>query len=320
VLTDVVMPNLDGYQLVQAIRARPGGAGLPVVMLTSLDDVGSQSRAIEVGADDVLSKPIQPAELRARMRAILRLKSLQQKLVHRNEELAVALQLRADLTSLIVHDFKNPLSIVMGCGDMIAWDAEERGLTSIQEMATDIVNSAIRLKNFTETLLEVARLEGDAARPKLSIFAVADVTSQIASDIGRLARRTGVEIVTRVSPDLVVQADRDWVYRVLQNLVDNALKYAPSSSRIMLRAAVERQGWVRVEVADQGPGIPAEHRQRIFDKFAQLKGAERKGTGLGLAFCRMAIEAHGGSIRVADGDGPGAVFAFTLPDSAPGPG
>jgi signal transduction histidine kinase len=315
VLTDVVMPNLDGYQLVQAIRARPGGDRLPVVMLTSLDDVGSQSRAIEVGADDVLTKPIQPAELRARVRSILRLKTLQQRLQERNHELRRAMQLREDLTQTIVHDFKNPLSVVMGCADMIAWQAEEEELGSIKDLADDIVNASIRLKAFTDNLLHVARMEGDSLRPRLSIFPIAEVGLSICTDIGRLARRHGLELTCTMSPELRVHADRDWIYRVLQNLVDNAIKYAPQSSVVSLTARPHGERQVLVEVADQGPGIPAEHRSHIFEKFAQLKGSERRGSGLGLTFCRMVIEAHGGWIRVEDvpGGGKGAVFAFTLP-------
>jgi signal transduction histidine kinase len=314
VLSDVMMPHMDGYELVQAIREHPERRRLPVLMLTTLDDVGSQSRAIEAGADDVLQKPIQPTELRARVRAILRLKALQQQLVAQNAELQQAMQMRQDLTQLIVHDFKNPLSVVMGCGDMIAGQTEEHGPVAIFELATDVVNAAIRLKNFTETLLEVARLEGDAARPQPTRFPVVEVAQAICTDIGRIARRTGVELVASAAPDLLVHADREWIYRVLQNLVDNALKYAPQSTRVTVSATSGGPGWVRVAVSDQGPGIPVEQRARIFEKFAQMRGAERKGTGLGLAFCRMAVEAHGGSIRVEEpGESGGTVFSFTLP-------
>jgi signal transduction histidine kinase len=311
------MPHMDGYQLVQAIRARPGGDRLPVVMLTSLDDVGSQSRAIEVGADDVLTKPIQPAELRARVRSILRLKTLQQKLRQSNHELEQALQLREDLTNAIVHDFKNPLSVVMGGADIIAWQAEEANLPAIKETAEDIVNASIRLKAFTDNLLHIAKMEGDSYKPKPSKFAVAELAKTICDDIGRLARRHGIELHNETPLELTVCADRDWIYRVLQNLIDNAIKYAPQSSRVTVGGKLLGDGRVRIEVVDQGPGIPPEFRHRIFEKFAQLENAERKGSGLGLAFCRMAVEAHGGSIGVEDGGaehgGKGAVFAFTLP-------
>jgi signal transduction histidine kinase len=314
VLSDVMMPHMDGFELVQTIRARPGQQRLPVLMLTSLDDVGSLSRAIEAGADDVLQKPIQPTELRARVRAILRLKTLQQQLMTQNQELQQAMQLRQDLAQLIVHDFKNPLSVVMGCGDMIAGQTEEHGPVAIHELAVDIVNAAIRLRNFTENLLEVARLEGDAARPITTRFAAVDLVGAICNDIGRLAHRTGVELIARATIGLEVCADRDWIYRVLQNLIDNALKYAPASSRVVVSAASAAPGWVRLAVSDEGPGVPVEQRLRIFDKFTQLRGAERKGTGLGLAFCRMAVEAHGGDIRVEEpGESGGAVFSFTLP-------
>jgi signal transduction histidine kinase len=316
VLTDVVMPHMDGYQLVAAIRARPGGDRLPVVMLTSLDDVGSQSRAIEVGADDVLTKPIQPAELRARVRSILRLKTLQQKLQERNAELKRALQLREDLSHAIVHDFKNPLSVVMGCADMIAWQADESNLPQIKELADDVVNASIRLKAFTDNLLHIAKMEGDSLRPRLTSFPIGEVGLAICTDIGRLARRGGIDLACTVSPELRVHADRDWIYRLLQNLVDNAIKYAPQSSKVTIAARREGDRHVRVEVIDQGPGIPPEYREMIFEKFAQLKSAERKGSGLGLAFCRMVVEAHGGWIRAEDGpEGRGAIFAFTLPSA-----
>jgi signal transduction histidine kinase len=165
----------------------------------------------------------------------------------------------------------------------------------------------------------VARLEGEAARPQPTTFPVVEVARAICNDIGRLARRTGVELSAQASPELTVHADREWIYRVLQNLVDNALKYAPSSSRVTVSATRSTPGWVRVAVTDQGPGIPADQRARIFEKFAQMRGAERKGTGLGLAFCRMAVEAHGGSIRVEEpGEAGGAVFSFTLPAAPPG--
>lgn len=314
VLTDVVMPRMDGYDLCQAIRARPRGRDLPVVMFTSLDDVASQSRAIDVGADDVLVKPISATELQARVRSILRLKTLQRKLARQNEELAQALKLRHDLTHLLVHDFRNPLSIVLVSADMIDEACQEAGLPRASELARDVVGAGLRLRGFCDDLLDVARIEGGATQPRMDVFPLIDVADRVATDLRRLSEHLGVKMRVQVPPRLAVRADKDWIYRVLQNLVDNALKYAPPQSAITVAAAIFGP-MIEVQVADEGPGIPEEFRRKVFEKFAQLGGGGRRGSGLGLAFCRLAVEAHGGTIeaRAAGEDQPGSVFAFTLP-------
>ncbi|HJZ84912.1 MAG TPA: response regulator [Polyangia bacterium] len=315
VLSDVLMPNLDGFGLVQAIRARPGGRDLPVLMLTSLGDIATQSRAIELGADDVLVKPIGETELAVRVRSLLRLKSLQRKLARRASELEQALRLREDLTRLLVHDFRNPLARILVGVDLVLEQCTKAGLDDAVDMAGKVVEATLRLRGLTEDLLDVSRLETGVVKPRLSEFALRPLLESIADEMQRLVERHRVSLRTESPLGLTVQADRDWVYRVLQNLIDNALKHAPPQTEITITASGAGGGLVRVEVADRGAGVPEEHRTRIFDRFAQMPGEDRRGVGLGLAFCRLAVEAQGGMIEVTDrADGqPGAVFAFTVP-------
>lgn len=314
VLSDVVMPKLDGYGVCRAIRGKPDGDQLPVLLLTALDDVASQSRAIEVGADDVLTKPISATELQVRVRSLLRLKALQRVLAQRNTELEHALELGEHLTHMLVHDFRNPLTRVLVSAEMIIDSCEEAGLKEAADLGQDVLGGAIRLRGLADDLLAVARIEAGAAEPKRSEFAIADLIESITSDLRRVAQVQNVTFETSADPRLKVNADREWMYRVLQNLIDNALKYSPAGGRVQV-LATDSDGMVRVQVLDDGPGIPADYRERVFDKFAQVPNNTRRGTGIGLAFCRLAIEAHGGAIGVSarDDGGEGSAFWLSLP-------
>ena len=314
VLSDVMMPKLDGFGLCKAIRQRPGGRELPVLLLTALGDIVTQSRAIEAGGDDVLTKPISASELAVRVRSLLRLKTLQRKLAARNTQLEKAMRLRDDLTHLLVHDFRNPLARILVGADLVAAQCKEQKLLDMDDMVEKIISATLRLQGLTNDLLDVARLEGGEVQPAKTDFTVSQVAGDLADDVKQLAERQGIKIVVEVGGELRVSADREWTYRVLQNLVDNAVKHAPKRTTVTI-AAARKDDFVEVTVSDQGDGIPEEHRAKIFEKFAQLKGESRRGVGLGLAFCRLAVEAHGGTIQArprADGT-TGATFAFTLP-------
>ena len=317
VISDVVMPNLDGFGLCQAIRARPGGDQLPIILLTSLEEVAAQSRAVEAGADEFLTKPISAAELRLRVRTTLRLKSLQRKLERRNGELEQALEMRERLSRMLVHDFRDPLTRVLVAADMVVEECREAGLDDSAGLAEEIINGATLLSGLAEDLLEVARLEDGVAMPKRARIDVADLLAALVNDMKRSAATSEVELRSRVPAGVVAHADRKWLYRIVQNLISNAVEYSPRGGEVVLTAFLSAGGGgdVTVRVTDDGPGVPEAQRERIFQQFAQMDKKSRRGVGLGLTFCRLAVEAHGGQISVgsrADG-GAGAVFSFTLP-------
>jgi signal transduction histidine kinase len=144
------------------------------------------------------------------------------------------------------------------------------------------------------------------------------------TQLGPLAHELDVALVEQVGADeALLDIDAEKIERVLLNLVDNALKFSPGGGQIVVRLhAPGTNGapphFCRVDVSDSGPGIPPEDRAYIFDRFAQLRGqrARRRGSGLGLTFCKLAVEAHGGRIWVEDNSGSGSVFSFTLPLAA----
>ncbi len=318
VISDVVMPNLDGFGLCQAIRALPGGDQLPIILLTSLEEVAAQSRAVEAGADEFLTKPISAAELRLRVRTTLRLKSLQRKLEQRNDELEQALEMRERLSRMVVHDFRDPLTRVLVAADLVVEECREAGIEESANLAEEIISGATVLSGLAGDLLEVARLEDGVAKPKLAQVDIGELLAALVNDMKRSAAACEVELRSRAPAEVVALADRKWLYRIIQNLTSNAIEYSPRGGEVVLSALVTADGEVTVRVIDDGSGVPEEQRERIFQQFAQMEKQSRRGVGLGLTFCRLAVEAHGGHISVGsrvDG-GAGAVFWFTLPPPA----
>jgi two-component system, OmpR family, sensor histidine kinase KdpD len=220
-------------------------------------------------------------------------------------------RLRSALLSSVSHDLRTPLAVITGAATTLLTGAGAVDAAAQRDLLSAICDESSRLTRLVTNLLDMTRLTaGSLAVHKEweSIEAVAGAA------LGRVEERlAGRPIHASLPPDLpLVPFDAVLVEQVLINLLENAAKYTPAGSAIDIRAAATPDE-VSVEVADRGPGVPAAERERIFDKFYRVPGARTGGAGLGLAICRGIVEAHGGRIRVADREGGGAVFCFTLP-------
>ncbi|MFQ6100593.1 MAG: ATP-binding protein [Anaerolineae bacterium] len=232
------------------------------------------------------------------------------------------LRLREELADMLIHDLRNPLGVISTCLELLerapVGETELIDVTSVRET---MGRSVRRMLHLVDTLLDITRLEGGQMTLRLLPLELSSVVEGVIAEEGTLARHSGLVLESHLSADLpVVLADRDVLQRVLINLVDNAIKFTPSGGRVWVEARPDAEG-VRVEVIDTGPGIPLEERERIFEKFTQVQGrvGKRRGSGLGLAFCRMAMQAHGGGMWVEDGpEGKGSRFVFILPQARRG--
>jgi PAS domain S-box-containing protein len=224
-------------------------------------------------------------------------------------------ELRSDLTSMLFHDMRSPLGNVISSLQLLndPPPADE----TVRSLLTISLRSARRLSRMIDSLLDLRRLEEGRAvlhRTKVSLAALAAEAVEEALPVAE-----GKGIILQIAIPLTlptVEADSDMIRRVISNLLDNAVKYTPGGGSIRLTAEPDRT-LVRFSVADTGPGIPAEERHRLFDKYSRIEriGAP-KGLGLGLAFCRLAIKAHAGRIWVDTPPDGGAAFRFTLPQVA----
>jgi signal transduction histidine kinase len=320
VLLDIRMPGMDGLEVCTRIRALPGGADMPVIFLTALRDVDTFDRALRAGGDDFLTKPVRPTELAIRVQSALKLRQLSAELRthydlvrHQRDDL-MRLQLQKErLTAFVVHDLKNPVNSMDLHAQLLLRDPElsERARNSVQAIRME-ARSLLRL---VLNLLDISKSEEGQLAPRPTAV---DLDALVADllEAHQLEAKNADLRLERAIEARSVTADPDLVRRVIENLLDNAMRHAPAGTAVRITSA-RRNGSVELRVADRGAGIAPEMREKIFERYVRVDSGERvvtrTGRGLGLTFCRLCAEAHGGHIWVEDG-GPGAVFCLSLPD------
>ena len=228
--------------------------------------------------------------------------------------LAETERLRAALLTSISHDLRTPLASILGTVSSLRSFAHRYAASERDELLATLQDEAERLNRFVGNLLDMTRLESGAIELHLDFFDLGEIVGAALRRAGEILARHRVEIA--IAADLpMLQLDAMLFEQVLFNLLDNAAKYAPPGSRIDLRA--RRDGEVAlIEIVDEGPGIPPDDLERIFDKFYRVQAQDRRraGTGLGLAICRGFVEAQGGRIEARNRrDRPGAVLVVRLP-------
>ena len=322
VLLDVRMPGMDGFETCRRMRSLPNGQDVPIIFLTASRDVDTFDRAQACGADDFVTKPVQPAEMVLRVQASMKVRRLDAtnkeyfELVRRQRDDLMRLQLQKErLSSFVVHDLKNPVSSIDLLAQLLQRDKTLPA--DARETAGSIRLEVASMMRLILNLLDINKSEEGQLVASLAPLDLRALTKGVVEAAQVQAHAREVELVEDVGAIEGLTADRDLLRRVLENLLDNALRYAPKGSRITLSAQVREDG-IELRVADEGAGVPAELREGIFERFAQLDSGERTAPrtsrGLGLTFCRLAIEAQGGRIYVEDGS-PGAVFCIRLPKS-----
>lgn len=225
-------------------------------------------------------------------------------------------QMRDDLIAMLLHDLQSPLGNVISTLELLRMQVE---MTDPDEMLLDLLDIATRssgqLQRLITSLMDINRLEAGQPVGRQAATSLADLVNEAYEIEKPSFDRRGVVLETRLPDNLPpLMVEPNMISRVLLNLFDNALKYSADGESITVNAGRSADEMVLISVSDRGAGIPKEFREVIFDKFRRIKDdTSAKGLGLGLAFCRLAVEAHGGRIWVDDAPGGGARFNLTLP-------
>jgi signal transduction histidine kinase len=284
----------------------------------NFEELRSSSPSFDLSIAQALSARLRAAD-EARSKSLLAEKKLSQQISElqtEKEQLLELQRLRQETSDFIVHDLRSPLSLIAGVMSMMEMVMPEEVLHANREML-DLANiNCQRLKRLIDSLLDIARLESSETELLLTLLNLSYLINKAVKRMLPTAHLKTLTLKTAISQKLpFIEADEQKIDRVLENLIDNAIKFTPAKGQIVVAAKVQDEH-VLISVSDTGPVIPPAERNYIFERFAQLSGNSFRthGSGLGLAFCRLAVEAHGGRIWVEPGSGgEGNRFVVRLP-------
>jgi two-component system sensor histidine kinase/response regulator len=325
ILLDVLMPGIDGFETCRRLKAAEATRDIPVIFMTALSDTAQKLTGFEVGAVDYVTKPLDGAEVLARVQTQISLAAMRRALAERNAQLAQEVAVReqaqaalqrsnAELEQLAYvasHDMQEPLRMIASYLQLV----EQRYVDKLDDDGREFIGYAVdgakRMQGLINDLLTYSRV-GTKARPfePVSLSAVA---ATALSHLRVAVAESGARVELGELPQ--VQGDAPQLVQLLQNLVGNAIKFRGTEAPVVrLDARPEGAAWWHLSVSDNGIGIEPAYFERVFVLFQRLHSRSAyPGTGIGLALCKRIVERHGGRIWVESQPGQGAAFHFTLP-------
>jgi len=333
ILLDINMPEINGVTVLKYLQDT--GSNAAVIMMSGH---GSEELAVECmrhGAEDYIAKPFSLSDIQQR---------IERAIEHRRERMEKKMlqEEREDFILMLSHDMKNPLTAVIGSIDII----REGCLGSINEEQEEYLQSAIDSCNevvfMIDNLLDIRKFEAGKIQMAIHPYNAQELIERVTSQFARPAKHDGIELVVDIEPGISeINVDKNAFTRVLGNLLGNALKFTPEEGTISVSCrslqgndilvqtipghvttrptAHEANCFIRVSVRDTGNGIPEDELDRVFNRYTQFSrktGRERGGAGLGLAYCKLAIESFQGVIWAESKSGQGSEFIILLPCSS----
>jgi signal transduction histidine kinase len=319
---------MSGFEFCQRLKGRYETRLLPIIMVTALNALEDKVQALEIGADDFLSKPINKVELLAKVRSILRVKALQDEVERQkaelqasNEALVRMQDFKESMMQMVVHDLKNPLASIMGNVQLILMQKTQLTPARLEELLQRSQESTRQLMRMILNILQIGKLEERKMPLRLEPLALREIVAESIAEMSGMSARDDIELENRVPRDLpALVADRELVGRVVANLLSNALKHTPAGGRVVAEARQDGEEIV-LTVSDTGEGIPEELQPHIFEKFVAGRGDQGGrmlyDSGLGLTFCRLTVQCHGGRIWLTSKPGAGTTVFIALRRQGP---
>jgi signal transduction histidine kinase len=320
ILLDVILPGIDGFETCRRLKANGITKNIPVIFITSLDNIVDKVRAFSLGAIDYITKPIQSEEVLARVKTHLTVQDLQQSMEENNarlqQEVLQREKLIAELDAFahtVAHDLKNPLGVTINYAQFLSKFSETLSKEDLDQYSSIIIQNGLKMKNIIDELLLLAsvRTEEVALEPLNNMD---NIVSEAQNRLAYMIEESDAEIIVPESWP-VSYGYGPWVEEVWANYLSNAIKYGGEPPRVELGATVlDEDNLVQYWVQDNGDGLSAEAQEKLFVPFNRLNQARAEGHGLGLSIVERIVRKLGGKVSVASQDTPGqgCIFSFYL--------
>lgn len=314
IISDIMMPEMDGYELLEELRRQPQWAAVPFIFLTAKRQRADIRIGKQLGADDYLVKSVDLDDLLVVVRA-----KLDRAIVLKQQSLKEMETLKNSILNMLSHEFRTPLTYITGYVDLLqegGWSVDE-----LQKFLSRIKGGSARLNRLVEDFLLLVRFETDDAHQayllgKRPFNGWPALINRVFDGLRDLAAHRSVRLEADVSPDLpLIDAHENYLENALHRLVDNAIKFSkPGGGQVTVRVTADDRR-VCVCVTDQGIGIPAAELARMFDKFHQVnrERMEQQGAGISLAIVKGMVELHRGEVECISEEGVGSEFRIYLP-------
>lgn len=320
VLLDIMMPEMDGYEVCRRMKQDPESAEIPVIFISALADTDNKLRGFEVGGVDYIAKPFHREEVYARVNVHLKLKRANEKLRTANELLQEANAAKDKLFSVIAHDLRGPIGSLCQTVEILTEEPEELEAGLRGELLKSLGISVKSAHYLLENLLYWAGSQSGHIPFSPTPVRLCDIVEPNIQLLSGIAKNKDIRLISKIfecsgEEEKLAWADREMMQIVLRNLLSNALKFTPLSGQVSV-SALWKEDEVEISVSDTGVGIKEENIGRLFhlqQHFTTRGTQSEKGSGLGLLLCREFTEKNGGTIRVESAEGKGSIFRITLP-------
>ena len=322
VLLDVNMPGMNGYEVCQGLKGHPRTKAVPVIFLSALNATEDKVKAFTYGGEDFITKPFFFEEVKARVEVHLKIHRYRRELEEKNQALEISLQdlakvaaTRDTLVHMVVHDMRNLMQTSLMNLQLLSKMRPDQFGAEGPLAVQDALASAFLLREMISTVLDLSKMESGAMELQVEPCDLRAIAKGSLEPL-RALQEAGHLVLDLPPEPITVLCDPPIVGRILLNLVSNAVKFTPPLAGGIQVILQQSEEGARLAVRDMGPGIAPEHHEQIFERYNQGAGPgpeRHQSSGLGLAFAKLAVEAHGGNIGVESELGYGSTFWFTLP-------
>lgn len=323
ILLDIMMPDMDGFEVCERLKSNPTTASIPVIFLSGKVETEDIVKGFRLGAVDYVTKPFNAIELLSRVKNHLDLKFSKDAIINYNkqlteyqQELEQVIASKDKFFSIIAHDLRGPFSGFIGLSELLVDEYKNLAPEDISSIAESMHKAAKKLFEFLENLLEWSRSQMGKIEYRPSKLDLFDAIDRAFAVLSFTADNKQISLINNIEKNVFVDADNNMLNTILRNLISNGIKFTKPGGFVKIYTEINTNDFITIKVEDNGIGMTEEAKEKVFridSKYSTPGTNSESGTGLGLVLCRELVEKHNGTISVVSEKSVGTIFSFTLP-------